>query len=235
MRQWPGFFITSFDTPNQATPWVFHAVSLSVHGCHAVRIHATPYRLRNGLLRILGILDSRYIFSLEQFAESLKKTWDLQAFQTWLIILNFRLLNISFHGNEKKRYPKQHPNKTNPTVHCISHAFPSKSWTFSSFRSFVAFALSAVRLVMSFANEWWGFTLIYGTDSLWMSFFRASNSSPNSVMSTFNWLTLKPRNVFGWESMKRGIEFAIERYTSRMHGKRKWPAQKRMETDTIVI
>lgn len=132
------------------------------------------------------------------------KTWDSQAFQTWLIILNFRLLHLLSWKREKKipkTTSKQNKPRNSLRFPCFSEAFASKSWTFSSFRSFVAFALSAVRLVMSFANEWWGFTLIYGTDSLWMSFFRASNSSPNSVMSTFNWLTLKPR-IFFWESRR---------------------------------
>lgn len=198
------FWITSFDTPNQATPRVFHAVSLSAHACHAACAMAFCASWASLIVATFSALNSLLNrWKKREICKHFKLGWLFWSSDFY----------ISFHGNEKKKIPKTTSKQNKPSnslrLPSFPHAFPSKSWTFSSFRSFVAFALSAVRLVMSFANEWWGFTLIYGTDSLWMSFFRASNSSPNSVMSTFNWLTLKPRKVFGWESMERGIE----RYT----------------------
>jgi len=87
-------------------------------------------RLRNGLLRILGILDSRYIFSLEQFAESLKKNVRFASISNLADFFEVHMFPSPFMETRKKHNKttsKQNEPNSSLRFPCFSEAFASKS------------------------------------------------------------------------------------------------------------
>ena len=115
------FWITRFDTPNQPTPRVFHAVSLAVHGCHVVHAAcamafcASWASLIVATFSALNSLLNRWKKNV-RFA-SISNLADYFEFQTFIY--------ISFHGNEEKRYPDNIQTKQTPQFTAFPMLFRS--------------------------------------------------------------------------------------------------------------